>query len=228
MIPQSSFSNYSNFESYWNYLYPWGPSHKGTALMLGNSSYHEHIYLNNSVLTLKATRNNHKLGGKKFNYLSGTIYAKKHIEVNSQYPNYSICGDFKVPTIKGTWPAFWITCTTSWPPEVDILEFKGSTFNNFNIFQIHKNVPTSIDRTNISSPNDWNTFCFYMDRINNNDVSLSLSLNNMSIITHNGTGFVLKQFWLIIDLQMEGSSGNPGPSSDTFYYLRNVKIISNY
>ncbi|RIB22055.1 Glycoside Hydrolase Family 16 protein [Gigaspora rosea] len=206
----------------------WGSSHNGAALMLGNTSYHENIYLNNSVLALKATRNNNQPGGNKLKYTSGTIYAKELIEVNSQYPNYLICGDFIAPTIFGTWPAFWLTCTTSWPPEVDILEFKGSTFNNFNIFYINKTVPTYSDRTNITSPNDWNTFCFYMNMINNNNVSVTLSLNNMPNITHTAEGYVGKKFWLIIDLQMEGSSGGPGPSSDAFYYLRNVKIISNY
>ncbi|CAG8634157.1 26011_t:CDS:2, partial [Gigaspora rosea] len=197
----------------------------GTALMLGNTSYHEHIYLNNGVLTFRATRNYDKIGGEKFNYLSGTIYAKELIEMNSQYPSYSISGDFKAPTIKGTWPAFWITCSSSWPPEVDILEFKGRTFNNFNIYLINETVPTYSNQTNITSPKDWNTFSFYMNMINNNDVSLALSLNNMPNITHTAKGYVGKQFWLIIDLQMEESSGSPGPSSDTFYYLRNVEII---
>jgi hypothetical protein len=28
--------------------------------------------------------------------------------------------------------------------------------------------------------------------------------------------------WLILNLQMEGSSGSPGPSGDTYYRARNV------
>ncbi|CAG8738325.1 7505_t:CDS:2, partial [Gigaspora rosea] len=98
----------------------WGSSHNGAALMLGNSSYHENIYLNNSVLTLKATRNNSQINGRIFDYLSGTIHAKKLIKVNSQYPNYLICGEFIAPMTFGTWPgamAFWLTCP-NWPPEL--------------------------------------------------------------------------------------------------------------
>ncbi|CAG8801446.1 34907_t:CDS:2, partial [Gigaspora margarita] len=148
-----------------------------------NSSYNENVYLNNSVLTLKATRNYRQIGGNKFDYLSGTIHAKELIEVNSSYPNYLICGDFIAPTIFGTWPAFWLT-GTSWPPEVDILEFKGSTFNNFNIY-INNTNPTNSDQI-------------------------------ILLLLTTGT---------LIDLQMEGSSGSPGPFHDTFYYLRNVDII---
>ncbi|RIB10218.1 Glycoside Hydrolase Family 16 protein [Gigaspora rosea] len=117
----------------------WGSSHNGAALMLGNSSYHENIYLNNSVLTLKATRNNSQINGRIFDYLSGTNYGKELIEVNSQYPNYLIC-------------VSWLTYTT-WPPKVDMLEFKGSTLNNFNIY-INQTVPTYSDQINITSPND--------------------------------------------------------------------------
>ncbi|CAG8754265.1 37252_t:CDS:1, partial [Gigaspora margarita] len=74
--------------------------------MLGNSSYNENIYLNNSVLTLKATRINQSNchNPHHISYRSGTIYAKELIEVNSQYPNYLIYGDFIAPTIVGTWP----------------------------------------------------------------------------------------------------------------------------
>ncbi|CAG8852041.1 23286_t:CDS:1, partial [Gigaspora margarita] len=65
------------------------------------------IYLNNSVLTLKATRINNQPNCNiphHISYRSGTIYAKELIEVNSQYPNYLICGDFIAPTIFGAWP----------------------------------------------------------------------------------------------------------------------------
>ncbi|CAG8724204.1 15566_t:CDS:2, partial [Dentiscutata heterogama] len=162
--------------------------------------------------------------GNNFTYLSGTIHAKELIEVNSSYPNYLICADFMAPTILGTWPAFWLTAT-SWPPEVDILEFKGNTLNNFNIF-INEPHPAYSDQINITSPANWNTFCFYMNMINNSsNVNASLSLNNMQNITHTAENYVGKQFWLVIDLQMEGSSGKDGPLTDTFYYIRNVNII---
>ncbi|KAF8908485.1 hypothetical protein CPB85DRAFT_1436098 [Mucidula mucida] len=30
VIPSDSFSSYSTFETYWNYLYPWGSDHNGS------------------------------------------------------------------------------------------------------------------------------------------------------------------------------------------------------
>jgi hypothetical protein len=32
VIPSTSFSSYSTFESYWNYLYPWGSDHNGSEI----------------------------------------------------------------------------------------------------------------------------------------------------------------------------------------------------
>jgi hypothetical protein len=37
-------------------------------------------------------------------------------------------------------------------------------------------------------------------------------------------GFVGKPMWLILNLQMEGSSGDWGPGGDTFYRARNVYV----
>jgi len=30
--------------------------------------------------------------------------------------------------------------------------------------------------------------------------------------------------WLIVNLQMEGSSGSPGPGGDTYYRARNIYV----
>jgi len=36
--------------------------------------------------------------------------------------------------------------------------------------------------------------------------------------------FVNKPMYVIINLQMEGSSGSPGPTSDTYYRAKNIYI----
>jgi hypothetical protein len=41
---------------------------------------------------------------------------------------------------------------------------------------------------------------------------------------HRAANFVDKPMWLMINLQMEGSSGSPGPTSDTIYRARNVYL----
>ncbi len=66
-------------------------------------------------------------GGQKItiNYLSGAISAKEHFNV-SRGGGYDFMGEFKATTSKGTWPAFWLTAVDSWPPEIDMAEWKGS------------------------------------------------------------------------------------------------------
>ena len=67
-------------------------------------------------------------------YHSGTFYLKQQVLINRQYPNWDISGEFKAPTQKGTWPAFWITGANSWPPESDFMEFKGNARCNQNTY----------------------------------------------------------------------------------------------
>lgn len=75
VIPASSFSSYSELETYWDYLYPWGSDHNGgtsgiflgslihlsltqvraAARMVGSSSDHSHIAVASSTLSLIAT-----------------------------------------------------------------------------------------------------------------------------------------------------------------------------
>src|SRR5690348_14037160 len=55
-VINGSFGSYSAFESEWNYLYPWGSDHNGSARMYGSANDHNHIYLGSGVLTLKASR----------------------------------------------------------------------------------------------------------------------------------------------------------------------------
>ena len=42
--------------------------------------------------------------------------------------------------------------------------------------------------------------------------------------SHIGSNFVGKPMNLIINLQMEGSSGAPGPSGDTYFRARDVYV----
>ncbi|CAG8845216.1 11394_t:CDS:2, partial [Racocetra persica] len=173
----------------------------------------------NSVLTLKAIRENITSNNRSFDYISGAIHAKELLEVNTTYPYYTVCGEFLAPMIPGAWPAFWMTGTT-WPPEVDILEFKGDNNDNFNIY-IDKNIPTYWNQIPITSPKEWYTYCIFMEKVNNADVNITFSLNNQNNITYTAVGYVGKQFWLIINLEMEGSSGPKGPDNDTYFMARN-------
>lgn len=45
LIDGNSFANYTNFEAQWNYNYPWGTDHNGSARMVGSASNHNQISL---------------------------------------------------------------------------------------------------------------------------------------------------------------------------------------
>ena len=77
-----SLSDYKTFEKYWNYLYPWGSDHNGSARMYGSSTDHSQIYLENNQIILKATKitKNEGISNRypnlKINYHSGAIHSK--------------------------------------------------------------------------------------------------------------------------------------------------------
>lgn len=118
VIPSTSFSSYSTLESYWNYLYPWGSDHNGSARMVGNSTVHSNIAIASSTLSLIATPTSNASPPTSttnphlaIHYASGAINAKDYITVTAKN-SYTIYGEFSAPTAVGTWPAFWLTVST--------------------------------------------------------------------------------------------------------------------
>ncbi|GGU43891.1 glycoside hydrolase family 16 protein [Lentzea flava] len=232
-VLSGTFANYGALEAAWNYRYPWGSDHNGTARMYGSSSDHNHVYLEaGGVLVLKATRISWDEGNSSadphlpIRYHSGAIHAKQHIVVTDQFPSWEVKGEFQAPSARGTWPAFWLTGATSWPPESDILEFKGDSRNWFNTY---KNASGGWSNTvvNVSNPGGWHGYRAWITKVSATDVDIHYYLDGNWVGQHRGAGFVGKPMWLIINLQMEGSSGSPGPSSDTYYRARNVYVGRN-
>lgn len=227
-IDPSSFGSYSALEAAWGYLYPWGSDHNGTARMYGSSTDHDHISLSNNVLTLTATRITWNEGNSTsspflpIHYHSGAIHALNPVVVTSQYPNYEVKGDFQVPAEVGAWPAFWLTGVNTWPPESDILEFKGNSTNWYNTFRSATDVSTT--KVNVSSPGGWHEYRAWITMVNSTDVDIDYYLDGVWQAVHHGTGFVGQPMWLIINLQMEGSSGSPGPNGNTVYHAQNVYV----
>ncbi len=104
--------------------------------------------------------------------------------------------------VRGVWPAFWMTTEGAWTGEIDIAEWKGNgTCWQNAVFKAHC----------------WliNTAAGY------NDVRVSVLINNVERAKHTGTNFRNKNFWIIRNLQMEGSSGSPGPTSAS-YTCKNI------
>lgn len=220
LIDPSSFGSYSAFESRWNYLYPWGNTHNGSAKMIGSSTDHSHISLSGGVLTLAATPVS---GQDSIHYYSGTVYAKSQLTVSSSYPVWELRGDFQASSTRGTWPAFWATGVNSWPPESDVLEYKGTAQNWFNTY---KNTSGGWSNTivPVGNPTAWHTYRAVFTRSGSSNVTIQYYLDGTLRGTHTGANFVDQPMWIIIDLQMEGSSGSPGPTGTTYYRARNLYL----
>ncbi|MEC5143978.1 RICIN domain-containing protein [Chitinophaga sp. 212800010-3] len=227
----SSFTDYPSFEAQWNYLYPWGSDHNGTARMYGSSTDHSQIYLNgDGSLTLKATYHPDSLPSNKspyppIHYHSGTIYSKHQVLIDSIYPYWEISVDLQAPTAFGTWPAFWITAVNTWPPESDIVEVKGNT----SIWQNTYDGSWQTRLTTVANAaTTWHHYKGVFNRVKNTDGSWSNSVECQYFIdgvltaAHVGNNFANAPFWLIIDLQMEEAGGSPGPQTDTYFKVKNV------
>ncbi|KAI8627420.1 hypothetical protein F5Y19DRAFT_477634 [Xylariaceae sp. FL1651] len=209
MIPKTSFNSQSDFDTDWNYNYPWGTDHNGGARM--NPSQ---VKFSSGMLTLTAKKVTGQPdamhGGQKIkiNYLSGAIHAKEHFNV-SRGGGYDFTGEFKATTTKGTWPAFWLTAVDGWPPEIDMAEWKGSgkiSFNTFNTSSI-----LSWKDVTYPSPDQFHSIKCEVRDINQKDLSVKFYMDGSLVTTQIGGSFFGKP--MIINLQMEGSSGSPGPSS---------------
>jgi hypothetical protein len=76
-VPTTSFNSQTDFNTYWNYNYPWGDTHNGAARM--DSA---HVAIGNGQLTLTTdyvTGQAATSSGIAINHLSGTVYAKEYL-----------------------------------------------------------------------------------------------------------------------------------------------------
>lgn len=163
--------------------------------------------IDNAYLQLEAVYT----GNSDYAYNSGTIYAKQQFTVE-QGGGLDFKSHFVAPVVKGTWPAFWLTGVNSWPPEIDIAEWKGDGKISFNTFNTSSEV-AAYDYTYPSPTTAWRVVTAELRDENGSDVSIKFYLDGTLITTQYGEGMVGEPFYLIVDLQMEGSSGSPGPTS---------------
>lgn len=229
-VLNGTFASYSTLESAWNYRYPWGSDHNGTARMYASASDHNHVYLESSgVLAIRATRISWDEGNSSadphlpIRYHSGAVHARQHVVVNDTFPNWEVRGEFQAPSARGTWPAFWLTGANSWPPESDILEYKGDARNWFNTYR-NGNGGWSNTIVGVNNPGSWHGYRAWITKVNATDVDIHYYLDGNWVGQHRGANFVNSPMWIIINLQMEGSSGSPGPTAETIYRARNVYV----
>ncbi len=223
VIDSTSFSSANAFKEHWNNFYPWGTDHNGSARM-----YKKQIILKEGVLELKATRLKKNEGKSRLdpylpiNYHSGAVHAKHQIATTREYPEYVVSGEFKAPIAAGTWPAFWLTAVDGWPPETDILEFKGDDVNWQNTFITPKEVST-IKKSIPDAHQQWHSYTAVLQRIDEERTKITYYIDGEKMGTHD-SNFTNKPLWLIVNLQMEGSSGPAGPEQETGYYARKITV----
>ena len=236
----TSFNTYSSLENEWNYLYPWGSDHNGSARMFASTTDHSQVYIETpGVLTIKATKVAETEGNSTsdpyllIKYHAGAVYGKTQVVINDLYDAWELSGDFQAPIAKGTWPAFWITGANSWPPESDILEFKGSNvlWQNTADGPDWTNVGWETTKTTIADANvAWHNYKVVMTRIKDrrglwtSNVKCEYYIDGVLKGTHTGSNFFNQTFNIIINMQMEGASGSPGPLTDTYYYAKNIVV----
>ena len=223
VIAPSSFHTNKDFKKHWASFYPWGRDHNGTARM-----YAANIILKDSVLELKAERLSKDLGKSSSDphlpivYRSGAIHAKVPITVSKEFPVYEVSGEFKAPIASGTWPAFWMTAVDSWPPETDILEFKGDAVNWQNTFITPKDV-TTIKKEIPDALEKWHEYKVRLQWLDESHASITYYIDSVQQGVHY-TNFSNKPMWLIVNLQMEGSSGEANGLEGCSYFAKNICI----
>ncbi|MBQ4822622.1 family 16 glycosylhydrolase [Aquimarina sp. MMG016] len=214
-------ASYVSFENNWNYLYPWGSDHNGSARMYGSSSDHNHIYKNGrGYLTIKASRINWNEGNSSHDpwlpirYHSGAIYAKKKVNISDQFPEWSLEARIAAPSSRGTWPAFWITHDGPWNAESDIMEYKGSKV----CWQNTWDLGWEETKTTVYKPGYWHTYKVWITK-EGNHVDLHYYIDGIWKGQHRGNYFTYKNLNIILNLQMEGASGNYGPAGNTYMFI---------
>ncbi|AOZ98909.1 glycoside hydrolase family 16 protein [Flavobacterium commune] len=235
-LDSTSFSSKEKFEAKWNMLYPWGSDHNGSARMFA-----ENVTLQTGgVLQIKAQWTNWAWEGYstaepklRITFHSGAIHAKDQIKVTSELPYWEISGDFKAPITPSSWPAFWITGAWSWPPEVDILEFKGTSSTLQNTVTgpaWNQTVWTSVLTSIPDAATTWHNYKLTMEKVSNTDVLVKMYIDG-SLKTSATKDYVGKPFWLIMNMQMEGASGATNDNSvvrttPQYFQGRNIYVAA--
>lgn len=178
-IPANSFNN---LETYWNFLYPWGPTHNGGARMDQG-----HVSVRDGVLTLTAE----PVTGEKapIHYRSGAIHAKSTFTVTAG-GGYDVKGEFIAPVGRGTWPAFWLNAASGWPPEIDVAEWKGSGKISFNTFNTSREV-AALD-VPYPDPTKWHSVKAELRDVNGADVRVKFFLDGRKVATQYARNYVGK------------------------------------
>jgi len=213
LVDGTAFNSVSAFTAAYNYNYPWGDTHNGSAKMFSTN-----ISFSGGTATIQSIPVS---GQGSIHYYSGTFYLKNSVTVDANHPLWDVSCQAEVPTATGTWPAFWMTGVNSWPPESDVMEFKGSSTCWQNTYNgTWQSTGTAVSGAGSS----FHTYRVVAVMINSTTVDFHYFIDGKQCATASQTGFVGAPMWVIFDYQMEGSSGTPGPTTTTHTLVKNIVI----
>ncbi len=158
------------------------------------------VRVGNGQLTLTAspvTGQPPTKGGLAIQYLSGTVFAKPIFTVKEN-SGYEFSGHFCAPTAKGTWPAFWLTGVESWPPEIDLAEWKGSKNIWFNSVGVNR--AWSGYDVYYPDPEKFHDVFVQLQDYNGVDVQIKFYLDGTLQTMQIGKGMIGEPFWLYVCL----------------------------
>jgi hypothetical protein len=201
---------------------PWG-DHKdtGTEWYSPTNSYGQPcVTMSNNVLTLTS----YHIVQNGLHYQSGVVYANIDVP-NSGYNYVTLDVDMYTPFAgtAGCWPMFWLDSAWTWPPEVDVAEFKGSAGGG-NVWQNVNGGGKWSCTVGTIDPTKWHHYGVVLGPPANGARTYQLYFDGA--VRAQGA-FVDKQgvpFCVIFNYAMEGASGSPGPTDTTYIQARNWKM----
>lgn len=222
LIPESCFTSQDELDTYFGYAYPWNSdTHNGAAIMKQSQV----SIIHNAYLQLQSDYTGPQADNPDISYNSGTIYAKQHFTVSAD-GGLDFKANFVAPVQEGTWPAFWLDGVNSWPPEIDLAEWKGDGKISFNTFNTSSEVAAH-DATYPSPTTAWRTVLVELrPESDGSTLKIDFYLDGTLMTTQYGKGMVGEPFWMIIDYQMLGSSGSTGPTETTYFDVQYLSVTS--
>jgi hypothetical protein len=205
---------------------PWG-SHTDNGseyYTITNSLGKPCVTFSNGMLTLTS----YYYPQNGYNYQSGVVYA--NVDVPTSGYNYvTLDADIYTPYAgtTGCWPAFWLDSAWTWPPEIDIAEFKGNAGGG-NVWQNQDNTSgTWVCVISTMAPGVWHHYGLALGPVTYGNRTYQLYLDGVI----KGQGVFLDTqgvpFSIIFNYAMEGSSGTPGPTYNTYIQAKNWKMATH-
>src|SRR3569833_29969 len=173
----------------------------------------------NGVLTLHSIYNS---GGHP--YESGVVYSTVNVPSSGYNFVTASCQIYNPNAgVRGCWPAFWLDSAGTWPPEIDIAEFKGNVGG-----MVWQNVDDGNNKwqtfQHSINAGAWHTYSANIGPANGGNRTFQLYLDGN--LTGQGTFWDPQgpQFWVICNYAMEGDSGSPGPNYNTYVQFQNYQL----